>query len=454
MQPFQQYICKVCGLIYDEAAGDPDSGLAPGTRFEDIPDDWFCPLCLVGKSDFVLISKDKIVTQTTVRKPKQNSKTGVLIIGAGYAGWQAAENIRALSPDIPIQMITACDGVVYPKPALSMSLQQGRSAEDLIESSGESKADQLNISLKTRTKVISISPDRKKVMTTTGRFDYDKLIIATGAKASIPVLSGNAAHDLFTLNDLSAYRRFRQALVGKKHITIIGSGLIATELAEDIATQNISVTLIIRGKHLMRQFIPENVSAQLEENLLKNNIKIIRNASVTDMNKDDGDYALTLNNGDVHTTELVIAAIGLDPIADIAKKAGIQTHKGIEIDQFCQTSITDIYAIGDCAEHQHHLLAYLEPIRRQAIAIATHIHGDTNKPYQLNQPLIKTKTPSMPMMISQPLNSIAGEWREDGQHSDHKLMLVDHQSTQGFILSGAYIKDAGTIYQQCLKQTL
>ncbi len=454
MKPFEQYICKVCGLIYDEASGDPDSGLAPGTRFEDIPDDWFCPLCLVGKSDFMLISKNKPATNTKIKKPKLNSKTGVLIIGSGYAGWQAAEHIRHADPNMPIHMITACDGSIYPKPALSMSLQQGRTADELIESSGEYKAEQLNMSLKTRTKVTSISIDRKKVMTTTGRVDYDKLIIATGAKASLPNLSGNAVHDLLTINDLASYRRFRQALEGKHKVTIIGSGLIATELAEDLATQNIAVTLIIRGKHLMRQFIPENVSAQLEENLLKNNIQIIRNASVTDMNKDDGDYALTLNNGDVHTTGLVIAAIGLDPIADIAKKAGIQTHKGIEIDQFCQTSISDVYAIGDCAEHQHHLLAYLEPIRRQAIAIATHIHGDTNKPYQLNQPLIKTKTPSMPMMISQPLNSIAGEWREDGQHSDHKLMLVDHQGTQGFILSGAYIKNAGTIYQQCLRQTL
>ena len=52
VQPWLQYICDACGYIYDEAAGDADGGLAPGTRFADIPDDWACPLCGVTKSDF------------------------------------------------------------------------------------------------------------------------------------------------------------------------------------------------------------------------------------------------------------------------------------------------------------------------------------------------------------------------------------------------------------------
>lgn len=70
-QPYRKYICKTCGLIYDEADGDPDSGLAPGTRFEDIPDDWYCPLCLVSKADFVLIEdKPKVAADATPLKSK------------------------------------------------------------------------------------------------------------------------------------------------------------------------------------------------------------------------------------------------------------------------------------------------------------------------------------------------------------------------------------------------
>ena len=50
--PWKQFLCRACGLIYDEEKGDPDSGIAPGTRFDDIPDDWVCPLCGVVKADF------------------------------------------------------------------------------------------------------------------------------------------------------------------------------------------------------------------------------------------------------------------------------------------------------------------------------------------------------------------------------------------------------------------
>jgi rubredoxin-NAD+ reductase len=52
---YRQYSCQFCGHIYDEEEGDPDSGIAPGTRLEDIPDDWCCPMCSAGKADFELI---------------------------------------------------------------------------------------------------------------------------------------------------------------------------------------------------------------------------------------------------------------------------------------------------------------------------------------------------------------------------------------------------------------
>ena len=54
-RPYRQFECEICGHIYDEAEGDPDSGLQPGTRFEDIPDDWECPICGVSKKDYELL---------------------------------------------------------------------------------------------------------------------------------------------------------------------------------------------------------------------------------------------------------------------------------------------------------------------------------------------------------------------------------------------------------------
>ena len=98
--PWQQYICNACGLIYDEAKGDPDSGLPPGTRFADIPDDWTCPLCAVTKTDFSLytppdLSRLRTTAASTpgasLRRPVAGkARAGVVIVGAGRAGWQMA----------------------------------------------------------------------------------------------------------------------------------------------------------------------------------------------------------------------------------------------------------------------------------------------------------------------------------------------------------------------------
>ncbi len=80
-EDFKKYICKTCGLIYDEELGDPDSGLAPGTRFEDIPDDWYCPLCLVSKSDFIPLDEAKAKSSPDgAPKRKASTHADVLII--------------------------------------------------------------------------------------------------------------------------------------------------------------------------------------------------------------------------------------------------------------------------------------------------------------------------------------------------------------------------------------
>lgn len=447
MLAYQKYLCKVCGYIYDEAEGDTDSGLAPGTRFEDIPDDWYCPLCLVKKSDFVLIDNTpRSVTTTPAIKKAAPGVKNIIIVGAGYAGWQAAESIRKLNKDQPILLVTACDGAVYPKPSLSMALQQNRTVNDLIESSGKDKAADLQIQIKTNTKVVSINPARKTLMTTSGKLEYDKLILATGAKAIAPLLSGDAAHEIVTLNNLPSYKRFRDQLTKQSHVSIIGSGLIALEIAEDLATQQIETSLIIRSNHVMRQLLPDTLSSEYEHKLHSQGIKLTKQVTATELNYHDNSLMLKLSNGDHIKTDIVVAAIGLNPTVELAEKAGLITHKGIVINEFCQTSNSDIYALGDCAEFGQQVLCYLEPIRRQATALASHIFGDLSQPYQLRQPLVKTKTPTMPMMVSQPILT-EGEWLDLSQNDQHKLLFINKKQVSGFILTGEFIKEAQPIYQ-------
>ncbi|QAB14231.1 FAD-dependent oxidoreductase [Hydrogenovibrio thermophilus] len=449
-EDFKKYICKTCGLIYDEELGDPDSGLAPGTRFEDIPDDWYCPLCLVSKSDFIPLDEAKAKSSPDgAPKRKASTHADVLIIGAGYAGWQAAENVRQAMPDAEISLLTACDGTVYPKPSLSMALSQGRTPDDLKEMTAEAKAAELNMGVKTRTKVMSINTKRKKVMTTSGSFQYDKLILATGAKALSPTVDGNAAQDIMTINDLPDYRRFHKALEGKKSVTLIGGGLIATELAEDLSSQDIEVNMVVRGAHLMSQILPQAISQSLEEKLQSKGVKLYKNSELVDMNQAENGYRLNTDQGEYIETGVVVAAIGLAPNLELAKKAKLETNRGICINGACQTSDPDIFAIGDCAEAGGVLQAYLEPIRRQAKAIAAHLKGEDTDQFQVLPSLIKTKTPSLPIMISPPLHATHGQWEQTMMVGDNqRLLYKEGEDVSGFALSGDLVTSANALYQE------
>ena len=133
---FRTFICSACGLIYDEAKGDADGGLAPGTRFDDIPEDWACPLCGVTKADFEpyeVTALPRRAARSTRCAASLRVDAGVVIVGAGRAGWQMAQALRELDADLPITLVAACDAAVYDKPLLSVALAKGLTLSALVK---------------------------------------------------------------------------------------------------------------------------------------------------------------------------------------------------------------------------------------------------------------------------------------------------------------------------------
>ena len=158
--------CIVCGLIYDEKDGWPDDGIAPGTKWEDVPDDWLCPDCGVGKEDFELIagSEDEIVdaaAQESVVEATASSARHVVVVGSGLGGYGFINALRKLDADLPVTLITRDGGEVYSKPMISTGFTKDFSAEKLATQTAETMAEQLGITLRTRTAVAAIRPSEK-----------------------------------------------------------------------------------------------------------------------------------------------------------------------------------------------------------------------------------------------------------------------------------------------------
>lgn len=396
---FRQYICQACGLIYDEAKGDPDSGLAAGTRFEQIPEDWSCPLCGVTKSDFepyVAQAISRAPSTQPVTTPGKRSDQGVVIVGAGTAGWTIAQTLRQLDAAVPITMVTGCAGDVYDKPLLSVAMGKKLALESLVKQPGRETAASLNIRLLAGTHAISIASGASALRTTRGTLRYRHLVLAHGAEPR--ALDQLPAHLCWRINDLQHYTAFRQALAtgqGAQRILIAGAGLVGSELANDLALGGHHVTLLDPNPRPLANLLSKEASDELLAAWRPLPLTFIGGVSIAQVCAEGRVRHIRTQDGQLFSADHVLAATGLQTASRLAQSAGLGWNNGIAVDPISlRTCVSNIHALGDCISIEGKAHRYIEPIARQARVIAAHLVGDTPAPYVNRLPSIRIKTGS------------------------------------------------------------
>ncbi len=457
-----RWICTVCGWIYDEDEGDPDSGLAPGTRFEDIPDDWYCPLCGVTKADFMPLHEYAAQRAAEANAPRPRALRGgvggpdsVVIVGAGVAGWTVAEQLRVRDPDRPITLISNDEAAAYTKPGLSMAISQGRAPADLIEQSGPAKAAELGITLQPNTSVLTVNTDGKRLLTTRGPVHYGDLVLALGARQRFRAFDGDAANRITRLNHLAAYQRLRARLDGEpRHLTIIGAGLIGVELAEDLTAGGHRVTLLDLGERMLDRLAPAPLGNELGQQLAAKGVDFRPGTSLSRVDQADDRLKVTLTNGGELRSDEVISAMGLVPNTDLAQRAGLVTNRGILASaQTMQTSDPHVYAIGDCAEIGGNSYFFIEPIRRMAQTAAAALSGDC-MPFEHRPAAIRVKTPSLPIMLCPPDRKLVdlGRWTPQPVDAGQRNDFVSRGQLAGYALAGKAVIEHESLYRRVTRQ--
>lgn len=403
LAPYQSYICEACGYIYNEADGDPDGGLPPGTRFADIPDDWACPLCGVTKADFTPYTAP---TLDALRAGMAHSapvaargEAGVVIVGAGRAGWQMAEALRALDAELPITIVSHCAGDVYDKPLLSVAMARGLAPESLARERGDDAATRLRVRLLAHTQAVRVCADTHTLRTTRGTIRYDRLVLAHGAQAALP--STLPAALCWRINHLAAYQRLRAALGDTpKDVVIVGAGLIGSELANDLALGGHRITLLDVQAAPLARWPAETAGAPLLDAWKDLSIHFVGGVQVAALEQVAGRYRLTTTCGQRFAADQVIAAAGLQTPPRLAQSAGLAWNNGIAVDAATlRTSDPRIHAMGDCIAIDGQPSRFIEPIARQARAIAADICGATPAPYEPRAAVVRVKTTSRPLTL-------------------------------------------------------
>ncbi len=283
----------------------------------------------------------------------------------------------------------------YNKPDLSHVISQGQRADDLTRQTAGEFAEQFNLRLFPHTWVTDIDAEAHVVKSQNNQWQYDKLVLATGASAFVPPVPGREL--MLTLNSQQEYRacetQLRDArrvlivgggLIGSelamdfcragkavtlidnaasilaslmppevsdaRRVLIVGGGLIGSELAMDFCRAGKAVTLIDNAASILASLMPPEVSSRLQHRLTEMGVHLLLKSQLQGLEKTDSGILATLDRQRCIEVDAVIAATGLRPETALARRAGLTINRGVCVDSYLQTSNADIYALGDCAE--------------------------------------------------------------------------------------------------------
>ncbi|MCB1734386.1 MAG: FAD-dependent oxidoreductase [Gammaproteobacteria bacterium] len=360
----------------------------------------------------------------------------IVIIGTGLAGYTLAREFRKLDPDTPLTLITADDGRSYSKPMLSNGLAKQKTPDQLAMADASRMAAQLNATLLTDTRVETIDTVGHRLVANGEVIEYRKLVLAVGASPIRLPLKGDGADDVLHVNDLTNYAVFRARLEGKKRVAIIGAGLIGCEFANDLVSSGYQAVVMGLGDTPLDTLIPAAAGADVKAGLAEAGVEFRLGASAQMVEKHGNAYRVVLDKGEAVDADLVLSAIGLRPDVRLAQAAGITVNRGIVTNANLQTSATDVYALGDCAEVEGVVRLYVMPIMQGARALAKTLVGETTAASYPVMPVV-IKTPARPVVVVPG----EGEWTCAATDAGVRCECRDGESLTGFCLTGDAVSE-------------
>ncbi|MFQ6366277.1 FAD-dependent oxidoreductase [Lactococcus lactis] len=309
----------------------------------------------------------------------------ILIVGGVAGGMSAATRLRRLNENAEIIVFEKGPYVSFANCGLPYYVGgEIAEREKLIVQSAQALKKRFNLEVRENSKVTAIDSEGKKVTVVSNGESYvesyDKLILSPGAKPLIPQIKGlNQATNVFSLRNIPDVDKIMAYLKDKapQTATIIGAGFIGLEMAENLAKRGLSVTIVEKAPHVLPT-IDREMAAFVNEELIKNKVSVMTNRGAVEFKNDE----ILLDNGESLQSDLTILSVGIQPETTLAKSAGIKLglRNAILVDEHYETSVKDIYAVGDAIVvknqlGQDALISLASPANRQGRQVADIISG-------------------------------------------------------------------------------
>ncbi|MDX8435805.1 FAD-dependent oxidoreductase [Mesorhizobium abyssinicae] len=281
-------------------------------------------------------------------------KNGVVIVGAGHAGVQAAASLREEGYDGRVILIGDESELPYHKPPLSKTFIKDPDAKPQ-PLRGEAFYSGSAIDYRPGVRIEAIDAGARRLDASGGgSLAFDHLVLATGARPRLLKLQGSELSGVVSLRSLADARLIRELSAQSEDVVILGGGFIGLEIAATLRAAGRNVTVVEAVDRLLGRAVAPVIASHVRQRLEAIGVRILTGTTVAGLEGEGGRVSAAITSGGERLpAQMVIIGIGVVPNVELAEAAGIAIANGIRVDQQMRSSAPDILAIGDAASYRH-----------------------------------------------------------------------------------------------------
>jgi nitrite reductase (NADH) large subunit len=305
----------------------------------------------------------------------------LVVIGNGMAGMACLEQILTHAPRFEVTVFGDETHVNYNRVLLSSVLAGEKCADDIVINDRE-WYQRHGIDLHVGVRIVDVDPRGRTVTGNDGRTaPYDALLLATGSAPWFPPVPGLDKDGVFAFRTLDDTRALLERAGPDTRAVVIGGGLLGLEAARGLQVQGCRVTVVHLLDTLMERQLDPNGGAYLRSKIEALGVSVLLGRTTRAILGGASVTGLEFSDGSTIDADLVVVAAGIRPNVELGRKAGLVVNRGIVVNDFMETSDPDIFAVGECTEHNGICYGLVAPLFEQGKVLAATITGNKGPVY-------------------------------------------------------------------------
>jgi 3-phenylpropionate/trans-cinnamate dioxygenase ferredoxin reductase component len=285
-----------------------------------------------------------------------DSALSVVIVGGGLTGGNAALEVCRLAPGAHVTLISSEAHLPYQRPPLSKGFLRGTEPFEDALVAPRDEYDRLGIDLMLGRTVEKLEPEHKQVRLEGGEvIPYDRMLVATGGRNRKPRFPGADLQGVLDLRTVDDSERIRAAARAGRRAVVIGLGFIGCEVTASLRMLGLEVTAIDPGQAPLARVLGLEVGGVIAALHQSHRVQLVLGDGVDRLEGGERVERVITKSGRQFECDFVVAGIGIEPEVELLRAAGARISNGVEVDEYCRTSLPDVYAAGDIAYHLHPL---------------------------------------------------------------------------------------------------